>query len=470
MSWTLSNGSEERTLVSWGIVEPVLSRQTFAADELSFVQPLADVFSAPTFPYGTTLTLKFDGEVRFIGQVRRTPSYGSVRGEHRGYLVANAWWDLERTIYQQPRCLWDPNTTYVSYYSTNTSHVVIGQTPLGGFFVTTTAAILDVLLYAFSAQVPLVPGAILGGIEFQLQEAMNVTCAEVIKRLAALTPDAIMWADYSTGSTVFHFGRRGTLAAVSLSLSDGNQIEGFQVDVREDLVPTGVRFIYVGSMDHPTNGRRITTISEDLAGLPDVAGCIVATIELHGEGTDRQEPPPAGMAGQYYLALQTPSVEGTVITVGKECLGNVSLGKTLNLTGGVAGWASMAALVVRIVEELDDGRTTIEFGTPEVLPAQDFVDQMLFARRAKASTTLQAVRTCRIEGPDVGDDGAVPGTGGTEKDNPDAGVSPKGKEDEDRFTNSARHDIDQQEGTFELTVCEDGEEKTVRVLGRVIPS
>jgi len=123
-------------------------------------------------------------------------------------------------------------------------------------------------------------------------------------------------------------------------------------------------------------------------------------------------------------------------------------------------------------ENLTTGETTVDFGPPEQLPAQDFVDQLIFIRRARPSTNLQAVRTCRINGPDVDDDGEVDGTGDEEADNPDRGVDPGSYTDEERLKNSSRKASSDGSGegygTIDIEVCQNGSAQTVRVLGTIV--
>lgn len=423
VSWTLVSGSSERALEAWGIRAPVLTRRSYAADELTFEIVRKDVLAAATFAEGATLILKRDGTTYFIGTVtRQEAQFGGQEGERELYTVSNAWYQLERLVYQQLRCLW--NSGFTGTTTQDSAHVVLGQTASGGRYVTNTAAMKEVVSYALLRGVTIVSGSIIGGVDFPLEEARDLTCAEVIRRLGALTPDSVAWIDYSGSVQTFNFGRRDTLTAVSFDLTDTETIESGRVLPRGDLKPTGVRFDFVGSEPNEADGRNFVRIARQIAGLPDRPGGLIATIQLDGAGTDNQAVVPSDLAASYYLALLTLQYEGSIVTRGEDVRGDCKVGNALNLTNGRAAWATMRGVVQSVTEDIDSGATTIDFGPPERLPAEDFVAQLLFVRRKRPTTNLQSTMTCRRKGPDINDDGPVPGTGDDEDDNPDAGVDP----------------------------------------------
>lgn len=423
-AWTLATSSAERSLQAWGIRSPVLSRRSYAADEFTFEIERKSVLADPVFAEGAAVRIKRDGVPYFIGTITRQEVRFSGRGgEVEHYTASNGWYQLERLVYQQLRCLW--NVGFTATTTQDSAHVVLGQTSLGGRYVTSTAAMREVLSYGILRGVPVVAGSLIGGVEFPLEEARDITCSEAIRRLGSMTPDSVTWVEYSTGVQVLNFGRRDSLSAVTLDLLDQETIESGTVRPRGDLRPTGVRFDFIGSESNEADGRNYIRVSQQIAGLPSQPGGVIATIELDGAGTTNQASVPAGLASAYYLSLLTLQYEGTVITRGRDVLGNCRVGNALNLSSGRAAWATMRGVVQQVTEELLTGRTTIEFGPPEHLLAEQFIDQVMFARRKRPTTNLQSTMTCRRKGPDINDDGDVPDTGGDEDDNPDAGVDPR---------------------------------------------
>lgn len=446
--WTLAYGASERSLAAWGIRAPVLTRRSYAADELTFTIPRRDVLGEPTFPEAASLTLKRDGTPIFIGTVTRQETlFGSLEGEREQYVVSNAWYQLERLIYQQTRCLWNPSFT--ATFTQDSAHVVLGQTLLGGRYVTSTAAMSEVISYALFRGVSIVSGSIVGGVDFPMEEGRDLTCAEVIRRLGALTPDSVTWVEYSGGVQTFNFGRRDGLTAVTFDLLDGETIQSARVVPRGDLRPTGVRFDFVGAESNTTDGRSYVRVAQQISGLPNQPGGLIATIQLDGAGTTNQAAVPSDLASSYYAALITLQYEGSIVTRGRDVLGNCRVGHAVNLTNGRAVWATMRGVVQSVVEDILSGTTEIEFGPPERLPAQDFVDQLMWVRRKRTPTNLQSTMTCRRKGPDIDDDGEVPDTGDDEEDNPDAGLDP-----------------DDTDPVVSLVACEGGEEVVYVVKGQ----
>jgi hypothetical protein len=96
---------------------------------------------------------------------------------------------------------------------------------------------------------------------------------------------------------------------------------------------------------------------------------------------------PVGLAQSLYNSLNPLQYEGSVTLTEQECgfssragdgvaLLRAASGFTLNLTGGIPALASMAALIQKVEEEVDTGRTTISFGPAEQLSPQDLIERL----------------------------------------------------------------------------------------------
>jgi hypothetical protein len=84
------------------------------------------------------------------------------------------------------------------------------------------------------------------------------------------------------------------------------------------------------------------------------------------------EPIPYGLAG-YILALETiPQYEGSILVQETEISDLCPLGNALNITGGLAEWASMNA-PLQSVRYSDNGQTEIDFGPARHLGPAQFV-------------------------------------------------------------------------------------------------
>jgi hypothetical protein len=96
------------------------------------------------------------------------------------------------------------------------------------------------------------------------------------------------------------------------------------------------------------------------------------------------EPVPAGLAQALYAAMSVLQYDGVLELTEQECSGLGAPGLLLNLTGGRAEWATMAAQIQRVEEKIDLGQTRITVGPAKHLG------------RAQLTTWLRANRSRRI--------------------------------------------------------------------------
>jgi hypothetical protein len=97
---------------------------------------------------------------------------------------------------------------------------------------------------------------------------------------------------------------------------------------------------------------------------------------------------PSGLAQELYGALSTLQYEGQYTTEGSE-VGAWRLGTVLNLEGGREEWAGMDALLQEIVDDLDNGRSTLKFGPPGHLTLQDLMEQLRANRTRTTSSHIK---------------------------------------------------------------------------------
>jgi hypothetical protein len=104
---------------------------------------------------------------------------------------------------------------------------------------------------------------------------------------------------------------------------------------------------------------------------------------------EESDPIPVGLAQFLYDQCSALQWEGTVRSVAEECIGTVGVGHRLNLAGGMAAWATMAAIVQEVIEDVDRGETKIRFGPPPHLQASDLMELLKVARQRKRDTPVQ---------------------------------------------------------------------------------
>ena len=79
---------------------------------------------------------------------------------------------------------------------------------------------------------------------------------------------------------------------------------------------------------------------------------------------DPGESTPEGLAAAMYAEWSQLHHDGLITLVDTEPSLAILPGHTLNLTGGMASWETMAAMIKRVSIDIDNGATTLEFGLP----------------------------------------------------------------------------------------------------------
>ncbi len=103
------------------------------------------------------------------------------------------------------------------------------------------------------------------------------------------------------------------------------------------------------------------------------------------QSVDSGESVPEGVAQALFDEWSTLHCEGSFTIIEDECSGTYLPGKALNLTGGPAAWATMAAMISRTVEHLDSGTTTITFGPSKTVDVDTLVSLFRATRNRRFS-------------------------------------------------------------------------------------
>jgi hypothetical protein len=97
--------------------------------------------------------------------------------------------------------------------------------------------------------------------------------------------------------------------------------------------------------------------------------------------TTQAEPIPVGLARKLYDAISVLQFEGSLTLLEEEVTGQLSIGQLFNILGSdQTAWATMKGMVQQITENVDAGTTTIEFGPPHDLGANDLVELLRINR------------------------------------------------------------------------------------------
>lgn len=427
-TWTISvNGGLYVRPSSLGFARPVITRRSFDVSTLSLAGVPSAPLDEPVLAYGDTVALRRDTTVVFRGTVTSVSQELAGRQVRWRYVVSDAWWQLQRIIYRQPAVVM--NSGFTALQATMSTRVVLGQ-DVWGRSISIDAQIQAISSYALSqASGAWVLSSLTSLPTPPLSEARDITCAEAIRRCAALVPDHVAWFDYSSSPAVMRITRRGSLASVSLDLAANPGLTGFEsLRSRPDLRPTGVIFTFLTTEENEADGLSYTRETQQTAGATTGQGVVSATIQL-----SRGESVPAGLAAEYYAALNYIPWEGSLRIKEPDCSRLVQLGQRVNLANGRAAWATMAAVVLGTVEDIDAGETLFELGPPAMYGPADFVEIMSFWRNRPPPTDWPNKRHNGTEGVDDGAGspgidgfgGPAPGVG-SPAPNPDAGRPPGG--------------------------------------------
>ncbi len=118
------------------------------------------------------------------------------------------------------------------------------------------------------------------------------------------------------------------------------------------------------------NEKRIVKISLPCTDLSGSSFERVVTPEMIKPG----ESPPSGLAAALLAALSVLQWQGGLTLEQDECAQTFKPGMLLNITGGLAAWATMAAQIQTVQWDMEAGRTTLTFGPAEHLGPADFVE------------------------------------------------------------------------------------------------
>ena len=211
----------------------------------------------------------------------------------------------------------------------------------------------------------------------------------------------------------FKYGNTGAATEADISVGDGEggfpvgRLSGFSRVFISGSVP---KFIE-GSRIAPGEVRGYLTIRRTDTGADGVTietrerryvrVLLTTTSLLDGEHTILLAPSSGSPAvnGGFALSIFVPGdlaasllasygpaqYEGMISTVESECGQAARCGDVVNITGGLAEWATMKAQVQAVEWHLDSGSTRLTLGAAEHLAPQDFVELMGVSRVAPAS-------------------------------------------------------------------------------------
>lgn len=371
---------DETPLDEAGITGLVRVRRSLARDEVRFRVEGRACDAAVLFGYGREVTIKRVEDsvetVWFVGRVIETRTGGSAAGEFHEYRAAGPWWYFENLVYQQ---IWPLDASANSHLTSPTTYrralAIVGLASSTGLRQNTKDFLVDLLEYLIASNSP----AVIAYTGSELPTGFNVpftrldapTCAEAVRWVCRWMPDAASWFDYSVSPPKLNLQRRSGASTVSFALS---VLQDVQINPRPDLKLDKLIVQFV-----TLNASGVVVLNEDKdpsgAGTTGKEwGSAVITIDNNYLAI------PTGLAANYRAGLSTLQYAGSFAIEEEECAQTVHPGHLVNITGGLTAWATMAAQVQEVIEEIDTGRTTVVVGPPEHIQINDLVEILRIAR------------------------------------------------------------------------------------------
>jgi hypothetical protein len=242
-NWKVDCNSVVKTCYEWRVGGGMLSLKNQAVDTLTFLAVGQKFDSAEKFQHGQTVKLLFQPESGdpvqwFYGRVTGVPRSATSRNEAMRYNISGPWWYLENIPYEQIYNVvsgYNVETHEFTFTQKTTSHLFMNQ-KLDGTKMNTAEQITDALEWAISRGAPIAIGGGFPAIEVPIDEARDMTVAEVIRKMCRWFPDAVVWFDYSTTLPTLYCKRYADLVDVDLTVGSGSyRIDEIQLDPRYDL-------------------------------------------------------------------------------------------------------------------------------------------------------------------------------------------------------------------------------------------
>jgi hypothetical protein len=280
-AWTLTDANGvNQSLSDWGLAELTRELINQGTDSVTFRAEGTPSDADPLFAIGSTVRLFRYGTPWFYGRVVQVPGRASAQGEDQLYRLAGPWWYLENLVFQQT---WlTTNGTTVTLIPTNKSRLILGQKE-DGTKLNSGAAILEVLTYATGLGVPLTVGAVTPAAIAPYREALDQSCAEVIRNFLRWTPDATAAFDYTTTPFPTLSIHRRTDAATLTLPAYGAPVSGLDLTARHDLQAPSVvlKFEQTNDIDQDTFTSLIVQPAPATATGNEL-GAMVMTLDLSG--------------------------------------------------------------------------------------------------------------------------------------------------------------------------------------------
>lgn len=281
MNWTIN----DILFADKGLSNVSRERSNMATDRMSFEAAGRGIDEPLLFAFDQPVMIKRDGTPFFSGRAGRSPVNAETNAEGHAYEILGPWDQLERLTFMQRwrsgRWVGETWTSEMHYKS----RCVLGQSESGAA-MTVGEVITSVIDYAATCGVSISIGSIDSGPLIPWEEALDLSCAQVIRRMARWVPGAVGYFDYTQLIPRFNFVPAASSVSVTMPVTDISRLVLTQSGSRS--VPAVV-LIY--ERTDTADGNSVSTQSIDAYPLNATGreiGAVVQTIGLSGYSTSVQ--------------------------------------------------------------------------------------------------------------------------------------------------------------------------------------
>lgn len=289
VSWTIAGATTSGTFAALGISAVRRTLLSADTDRVTFVADGSAMDAAALFAYGETVTISRDGVAWFKGRVNNLPRQGSGAAESVAYELVGPWWYLEQAVFQQQWMTYQPDLFLIGppegfLGRRYKSRVVLCQDD-DGDKITSGEQITAAVAYARDVlDAPVEIGTVDPALDLPYDEATDISCAEVIRRMLRWSPDCVAYWDYTQPVPVLHVRRVSNLLAVSRAITS---VSALTVTPRYDMQIPGVVLRYEKLYTSTEDGFEYESFALDEAGTTDDVRTFFSTIELAGANLSR---------------------------------------------------------------------------------------------------------------------------------------------------------------------------------------
>jgi hypothetical protein len=273
--WTINGETTDALKVT-----SLRRRQASQAPAMLTLQQAIGLDEVAYLTYGDEVSVRKDDQPWFAGVVTSVRRRATAREEYIVYEAQDAWWYLDRLVYQQN---WQ-----LAGGPGRKSRIVIGQNDAGER-IDSGEIIREVLSYAAAANG--VPGIFAGeiGVDVDIpwHEMLDATCGEIIRAVLRWSPDAVAY--FTPGTYKFNVRRRSECPLVTFDAMAGKRLTHFEAEPCPHLVVPAVVIKYerVDEFDG-TQRNTLVTDAAPVGATGMELGALVFTVELAGSRVTSQ--------------------------------------------------------------------------------------------------------------------------------------------------------------------------------------